>query len=209
MGLLSYECCQLWGMIACNNANNRVTLQEWILEIKPHFWMVLDVLPLVDVPEYSTTGVRNMIDRLIGGFVHVLIKMSTVVARVHWSIPPSRHLYGFQEHNCSDQSTMLHALLYDRAMQFDKTWDSYEALESRLVPLSRSSGEWGKCWVGEVFQCQLLVKLMNSSVLVVPVHYIPVIVGYIFLLSFKIPVVRSRGIPRSMKANQNGFMATG
>lgn len=33
----------------------------------------------------------------------------------------------WQEHNCSDQSTMLHALLYDRAMQFDKTWDSYEA----------------------------------------------------------------------------------
>ena len=32
-----------------------------------------------------------------------------------------------QEHNCSDQSTMLHTLLYDRAMQFDKTWDSYEA----------------------------------------------------------------------------------
>eukprot|EP00435_Cladocopium_sp_Y103_P045599 s1919_g13.t1 len=31
-----------------------------------------------------------------------------------------------KEHNCSDQSTMLHTLLYDRAMQFDETWDSFE-----------------------------------------------------------------------------------
>lgn len=32
-----------------------------------------------------------------------------------------------QEHNCSDQSTMLHTLLYDRAMQVDELWDSKEA----------------------------------------------------------------------------------
>ncbi|CAE7836094.1 unnamed protein product, partial [Symbiodinium necroappetens] len=32
-----------------------------------------------------------------------------------------------KEHNCSDQSTMLHALLHERAMNLDETWDKYEA----------------------------------------------------------------------------------
>ncbi|CAK9105297.1 unnamed protein product [Durusdinium trenchii] len=31
-----------------------------------------------------------------------------------------------KEHNCSDQSTMLHALLYERAIQLNQTWDSFE-----------------------------------------------------------------------------------
>ena len=33
-----------------------------------------------------------------------------------------------KEHNCSDQSTMLHALLHERAMNLDEIWDKYEAL---------------------------------------------------------------------------------
>ncbi|CAE7252798.1 unnamed protein product [Symbiodinium pilosum] len=32
-----------------------------------------------------------------------------------------------KEHNCSDQSTMLHALLHDRVMDLDEDWDAYEA----------------------------------------------------------------------------------
>lgn len=32
-----------------------------------------------------------------------------------------------KEHNCSDQSTMLHALLHDHAMAIDEQWDSIEA----------------------------------------------------------------------------------
>ncbi|CAE7368030.1 unnamed protein product [Symbiodinium sp. CCMP2456] len=32
-----------------------------------------------------------------------------------------------REHNCSDQSTMLHALLQERAMNLDEMWDKYEA----------------------------------------------------------------------------------
>ncbi|CAE7272373.1 unnamed protein product [Symbiodinium microadriaticum] len=32
-----------------------------------------------------------------------------------------------KEHNCSDQSTMLHALLHERAMNLDEIWDKYEA----------------------------------------------------------------------------------
>ncbi|CAE8741807.1 unnamed protein product, partial [Polarella glacialis] len=32
-----------------------------------------------------------------------------------------------KEHNCSDQSTMLHTLLHENAMQLDEAWDSVEA----------------------------------------------------------------------------------
>jgi len=32
-----------------------------------------------------------------------------------------------KEHNCSDQSTMLHALLHDRVMDLDERWDAVEA----------------------------------------------------------------------------------
>lgn len=31
-----------------------------------------------------------------------------------------------KEHNCSDQSTMVHTLLYERAMDFDEAWDKME-----------------------------------------------------------------------------------
>merc|ERR1719498_1699391 len=31
-----------------------------------------------------------------------------------------------KNHNCSDQSTMVHTLLYDNAMNLDEVWDSVE-----------------------------------------------------------------------------------